>query len=82
VPVDRALARAPTLQDRPVAVVGTWPEDGRALLGDRGRLPVDGAAIEPEPGPVLVWGRIAYEPGQAAYELEAQRWRPWQPSPR
>lgn len=82
VPVDQVLHEAPRLRDTALAVVGTWPEDGQALLGDEGRLPVDPAGVRPEPGPVLVWGRLAYEPGKAAYELEAQGWRPWQPPSR
>lgn len=77
VPVDQALHQAPRLAGAPLAVVGTWPEDGSALLGEDGRLPVDAAGLAPDPGRVLVWGVLAYQEGQARYELEATGWRPW-----
>lgn len=77
VPVGQALREAPRLAGAPLAVVGTWPDNGSALLGDEGRLPVDPAGVTPEPGRVLVWGVLAYQQGQARYALEATGWRPW-----
>lgn len=80
VTVGRALSQAPRFADRPIAVAGTWIEDEAALVGPGGRLPVQAAGIDPEPGRALLWGRLVYEPERAGYELEATGWRPWTPS--
>jgi hypothetical protein len=78
VSVAEALHRAPRLAGAPVAVTGTYSADEDALVAHEGRLPVEGP-IEPEPGPILAWGRMSYEPGEAGYQLEATGWRPWTP---
>lgn len=82
-PVDLARARkhAPRWAGAPLAVAGSWPENGSALVGPGGRLPVEAVGIQPRPGPVVLWGRLAYEAERAAYQLEATGWRPWRPPP-
>lgn len=79
VPLARALEQAPRLAEAPVAVRGTWNASEEALVGAAGALPVERAGVAPEPGPVLLWGRLVYEPSRASYELEATGWRPWTP---
>lgn len=77
--VDRVLDRAPHMAGGPLAVRGTWPDDGSQLVGADGRLPVELAGIEPEPGRAVLWGRLVYDAEHARYELEATGWRPWSP---
>lgn len=79
VPLARALAQAPRLAEAPIAVRGTWNANEEALIGAAGALPVERAGIAPAEGPVLLWGRLVYEPSHASYELEATGWRPWSP---
>jgi hypothetical protein len=78
-PLGQVLENAPRLRGQPIAVTGTWADDGAALLDEEGRLPVDASGIAPPPEPVVVWGRLVYEPDRAGYELEAQGWRGWTP---
>lgn len=72
-----ALRDAAVLTDRGVALVGTW-RDG-ALETDGHRLAVEGARIEEAPGPIVVWGLLAYEAERGRYVLRATGWEPWTP---
>jgi hypothetical protein len=79
VPLARALHEAPRLAPGSIAVTGSYEDQPPALHGPAGQMPVDPGPTDPEPGPVLVWGRLVYEPAEAGYQLEATGWRPWTP---
>lgn len=77
--VDALLEQAPRLEGSPVAVVGTWSDEDRALEDD-GALPVQMRAARPGDGArIVAWGLLAYVPEDAAYRLQAVGWEEWTP---